>query len=323
MEETVKVREEAAKADHFRFATELIQDEPWPIARHVLVIGEIGINHNGEVEIAKRLIDMAKDTGCDAVKFQKRTVDLVYPKAFLDSPRESPWGTSQRAQKEALEFGRDEYDEVDAYCRTVGIDWFASAWDVPSQQFLRAYDLKYNKVASPMIAHREVLEMVAEERKPTFISTGMSLYGQIDAAVELFRRYDCPFILMHCVSEYPTPEHALNLRCMTELRRRYGCPVGYSGHEVTMIPGVLAAMMGAVAVERHITLDRAMYGSDQAASLEKRGLEMLVSYIRTIPLVMGDGVKRMTSVELTNAKKLRYWGLFRGPGTDSRAPEAS
>ena len=299
------------------FATDLIQEDPWPIARHVLVIAEIGINHNGDVGIAKKLIDMAKNAGCDAVKFQKRTIDIVYSKEYLDSPRESPWGTTQREQKEALEFGKEEYDEIDAYCREVGIDWFASAWDVPSQHFLRQYNLKYNKIASPMITHRELLEIVAEERKPTFISTGMSAYEQIDQAVEIFRRHDCPFVLMHCISEYPAAESILNLRCINELRVRYGCPVGYSGHEVTMIPGVLAAMMGAVAVERHITLDRAMYGSDQAASLGKRGLELLVAYIREIAVVMGDGVKRITTAEEGNARKLRSWGPFHGPKTRS------
>jgi N-acetylneuraminate synthase len=276
-------------------------------------VAEIGINHNGDLRIAKRLIDMAKQAGCDAVKLQKRTIDIVYTKEFLDSPRESPWGTTQRAQKEALEFGKKEYDELDAYCKQVGIDWFASAWDVPSQLFLRQYNLKYNKISSPMIAHRELLEMVAKERKFTFISTGMSTYEQIDAAVELFRHQHCSFVLMHSVSEYPTPEHDLNLRCINALQARYKCPVGYSGHEVTMIPGVLAAMMGAVAVERHITLDRAMYGSDQASSLEKRGLELLVSYIRTIPIVMGDGVKHITPGEVANARKLRYYlGPFFG-----------
>jgi N-acetylneuraminate synthase len=291
----------------------LLDGAPVSIAERVLMIAEIGINHNGDMDIAKRLIDMAKGAGCDAVKFQKRTVDIVYTQDYLDSPRESPWGTRQRDQKEALELGVAEYDAIDAYCRGKGIDWFASAWDVPSQEFLRRYDLKYNKIASPMLTHRDVLEAVAKERKLTFVSTGMSDYGQIDEAVAIFTRHDCPFVLMHCVSEYPAPEHSLNLRCLVELQRRYHCPVGYSGHEVTMIPGVLAAMLGAVAIERHITLDRAMYGTDQAASLEKRGLELLVSYVRTIPLVLGDGVKRITPGEEANARKLRYWGPYHGP----------
>ncbi|MDA2936656.1 N-acetylneuraminate synthase family protein [Acidobacteria bacterium AH-259-A15] len=309
--------------DDFRFTTDLIQEDPWPIARHVLVVAEIGINHNGSVKIAKQLIDMAKGAGCDAVKFQKRTIDIVYTKEFLDSPRESPWGTTQREQKEALEFGEKEYDEIDAYCRSVGIDWFASAWDLPSQLFLRQYNVKYNKIASALLTHVDLLKAVAEERKPSFISTGMSTYEQIDQSVEIFRGHHCPFVLMHTVSEYPAAESILNLRCINELRTRYRCPVGYSGHEVTMIPGVLATMMGAVAVERHITLDRAMYGSDQAPSLEKRGLELLVSYLRTIPIVMGNGVKIVTSAELANAKKLRYWGPFHGtePETSESKPQ--
>lgn len=295
------------------FLRTLLADEPISIARHVLVIAEIGINHNGDVEIARRLIDMAKAAGCDAVKFQKRTVDLVYAPELLDAPRESPWGTTQRAQKEGLELGEKAYDAIDAHCRARGIDWFASAWDVPSQEFLRRYDLPYNKIASPMLTHRPLLEAVASERRLTFVSTGMSGWPEIDAAVAVFRRHDCPFVLMHCVSEYPVAEQDLNLRCLLELKRRYGCPVGYSGHEVTMIPGVLAAMLGAVAIERHVTLDRAMYGSDQAASLERRGLELLVSYVRTIPQVLGDGVKRVTSAEEVNARKLRASGPYHGP----------
>jgi len=294
--------------DSFAFATDVVPISPCPIARHVLIIAEVGINHNGDVKIAKQLIDLAKRAGCDAVKFQKRTIDIVYTKEFLDSSRESPWGTTQREQKEALEFDKAAYDEIDNYCRQIGIDWFASAWDVPSQLFLRGYNLKYNKIASPMITHRELLDTVAEERRPTFISTGMSTYEEMDVAVEVFKRHECPFVLMHCVSEYPAPEHSLNLRCLQELAARYKCPVGYSGHEVTMIPGVIAAAMGAVAIERHITLDRSMYGSDQAASLEKRGLEMMVGYVRSIPAVLGDGQKRVTDAELTNAGKLRYWG---------------
>lgn len=305
---------------NFELLNDFVQKDPWPIIERVFIVAEIGINHNGDVRIAKQLIDMAKRAGCDAVKFQKRTIDIVYPEGFLDSPRESPWGTTQREQKEALEFGKDEYDEIDRYCREVGIDWFASAWDVPSQLFLCQYRLKYNKIPSPLIAHRELLETIAREQKPTFISTGMSTYEQIDEAVKIFRRYECPFVLMHCISEYPAPEHSLNLRCITELRHRYRCPIGYSGHEVTMIPGVLAAMMGAVAIERHITIDRAMYGTDQAASLEKRGLEMLVGYIRTIPIVMGDGIKCITPGETLNAEKLRYYvGPLYGPSEEKES----
>jgi len=293
--------------DYFRFATDFVQETPWPIARHTLIIAEIGINHNGDLNLARQLIRMAKDAGCDAVKFQKRTLEIVYTKEMLDAPRESPWGATQREQKEGLELSKDEYDEIDAYCRQLGLDWFASAWDVPSQYFLRQYNLKYNKIASAMLTHVELLKAVAEEQRVTFVSTGMSTYEQIDAAVEIFRRHACPFMLMHTVSEYPAEETTLNLQLMHELRARYQCPVGYSGHETSVSPSVIAAALGAVAIERHITLDRAMYGSDQAASLEKVGLELMVGQIRKIPVVVGDGIKRITSAEAKNASKLRYW----------------
>jgi N-acetylneuraminate synthase len=289
------------------FYLDLSQQSSYPIACHVFIIAEIGINHNGDVKIAKQLIDMAKKAGCDAVKFQKRTIDMVYSKDILDALRESPWGTTQREQKMALEFGQAQYDEIDAYCRQVGIEWLASAWDIASQLFLRQYDLKYNKVASAMLTKQDLLHAIAEEKKWTFISTGMSAYADIDAAVRIFQKYDCPFVLMHTVSEYPADESSLNLRAVPELRLRYKCPVGYSGHEASVSPSVIAAVIGAVAIERHITLDRAMYGSDQAASLEKAGLETLVAQIRKIPLVMGDGVKRISPVEEKNAAKLRYW----------------
>jgi len=281
--------------------------EPRGEAREVFIIAEIGINHNGSLDLAKQLIDVAKAAGCDAVKFQKREIDIVYTAEFLDAPRESPWGTTQREQKQGLEFGRTEFDEIDAYCRRAGIEWFASAWDLPSQTFLRSYNLSHNKIASAMIGHHEFLEAVAEERKVTFVSTAMSSYEEIDQAIEIFRRQQCPFVPMHCVGEYPAAEESLNLRVIDELRRRYLCPAGYSGHEAGVSGSVFAAMLGAVAVERHITLDRAMYGSDQAASLEKRGLELMVGYIRSIPTILGDGVKRVTESEAANARKLRYY----------------
>ena len=276
-------------------------------ARHVDIIAEIGINHNGDLGIAKQLIDVAKAAGCDAVKFQKRTIDRVYTPEFLDSPRESPWGTTQRAQKEGLEFGRPEYNQIDAYCRSIDIEWMASAWDVKSQLFLRFYSLPRNKIASAMIGHLELLETVAEEGKPTFISTAMTGYDEIDRAIEVFRRRGCPFTLMHCVGEYPAQASSLNLLMIPELQRRYQCPVGYSGHEAGVNAAVLASVMGATAIERHITLDRSMYGSDQAASLEKRGLELMAGYIRSIPTVLGDGIKRMSDDERSNAEKLRYY----------------
>lgn len=291
----------------FLALTGLVQTEPLPIAKHVFVIAEIGINHNGDLAIAKQLIDMAKGAGCDAVKFQKRTIDIVYTKEVLDQPRESPWGTTQRQQKEGLEFTEAQYDEIDAYCRKIGIEWFASAWDIPSQKFLRKYEGRYNKVASAMVTHGDFLEEVASEGKVTFISTGMATLEAIDRAVGIFKAKNCPFVLMHVVATYPAAEEDLNLRVIQTLRDRYGCPVGYSGHEPSVSPSLMAAMMGAVAIERHITLSRAMYGSDQAASLEKPGLETLVAQLRKIPLAMGDGVKRVLKAEAQVAGKLRYW----------------
>lgn len=275
--------------------------------KETFIIAEIGINHNGDIHIAKQLIDMAKKAGCDAVKFQKRTIDIVYTKEMLEQYRESPWGTTQREQKQGLEFDKTEFNLIDHYCRQLGIEWFASAWDIQSQKFLRNYHLRYNKVASAMITNLSFLEAVAIEKKPTFVSTGMSMYRDIDAAVQIFKRHQCPVTLMHTVSTYPSKEEELNLLLIKTLKERYGLPVGYSGHEASVSPSVAAVMLGATAIERHITLDRAMYGSDQAASLEKEGLERLVAMIRKIPIILGDGVKRFDEREQAIAKKLRYW----------------
>ena len=271
------------------------------------IIAELGINHNGDLDIAKKLIDIAKNAGCNAVKFQKRTIDIVYTKEFLDSPRQSPWGKTQRDQKEGLEFGQAAYEEIDRYCKEKDILWFASAWDTESQKFLRQFDLPHNKIASPMLTHIPLLDMVASEKKHAFISTGMSDFDQIDRAVSIFKKANCPFTLLHCVSTYPCADEACNLNLIPLLKERYRCPVGYSGHEVGVLPSVLAALLGAVAIERHITLDRAMYGSDQSASLEKRGLELLVRDSRLISTLLGDGQKRVTEAELKNQKNLRYF----------------
>ena len=272
----------------------------------VFVIGEIGINHNGDVEIAKRLIDVAKLAGCDAVKFQKRTVEKVYTKAELDKPRESPWGTTNREQKLGLEFGKEEYDEIDRYCKEKGIYWFASAWDLDSVDFLKQYDLKYNKIASAMLTNIPLLEAVAEQKKYTFVSTGMSTMDEIRAAVEVFRKHDCPFELMHTVSTYPMNNEDANLLMIPTLRKEFGCNVGYSGHERGLQITLAAVALGATSVERHITLDRTMYGSDQAASVEPEGLIRLVRDIRIIEKALGDGVKRVIDAEIPVRKKLRY-----------------
>ena len=271
----------------------------------IFITAEIGINHNGDVEIAKQLIDVAKDVGADAVKFQKRTTNLVYSKKLLDSPRESPWGTTQRAQKEGLEFGLDEYKEIDAYCKEKEIEWFASAWDLESQKFLRQFDLKYNKVASAMIVYEDLLNEIASEKKHTFISTGMTTFKEIDRALDIFRKADCPFELMHCVSTYPMDDEDANLNRIKTLRDHYQCNVGYSGHEVGLAVSYAAAALGITSLERHITLDRAMYGSDQAASVEPVGFRQLVGAVRKIEQAMGNGKIDINQKEIPIANKLR------------------
>ena len=269
------------------------------------IIAEIGINHNGDLHIAKRLVDAASVAGCDAVKFQKRTIDNVYSQEYLNSPRQSPWGTTQREQKEGLEFGKSEYDEIDHYCREKGIEWFASAWDVDSQKFLRQYDLKYNKIASAMLASDDLLREVASEKKYTYIATGMSTYEEIDHAVKIFQEHDCPFELMHCNSTYPMPLSDANIRVMDALKQRYQCKVGYSGHEEGNLVSVCAVAKGATSIERHITLDRNMYGSDQKASIEPDELCKLVKGIREVEQLLGSGEKILTEAELMVKAKLR------------------
>ncbi len=271
----------------------------------VIVIAEIGINHNGDINIAKKLIDGAVFSGADAVKFQKRTVEKVYSKEELDKPRESPWGTTNRDQKLGLEFGGKEYDEIDSYCKSKGIEWFASAWDIDSQKFLKKYNSKYNKIASAMLTDKQILEEVAKEKKYTFIGTGMSTMEEIEKAVAVFKKYDCPFELMHCNSMYPMPDNQANLKVIPALRDKFKCKVGYSGHEVGLIVTCAAVCLGATSVERHITLDRAMYGSDQAASIEVMGFYRLINYIKTIEKACGDGVKKVTPEEENIKKKLR------------------
>ena len=272
----------------------------------VFITAEIGINHNGDIKIAKQLIDSAKNAGCDAVKFQKRTVEKIYSKEILDTPRESPWGTTTREQKIGLEFEEEEYNIIDKYCKSRQIEWYASAWDIGSKEFLRKYDLKHNKVASAMLTYDKLLEIIAEERKHTFISTGMSTMEQILNAVKIFRKHDCPFELQHSVSTYPMQTEDANLRCIQTLRKEFNCNVGYSGHESSgYLICVIAATLGATSIERHITLERAMYGSDQSASLEIHGLVRLVKDIRQIEMILGDGVKRVLESELPIMKKLR------------------
>jgi N-acetylneuraminate synthase len=270
------------------------------------ITAEIGINHNGDLEIAKKLIDLAVVAGCDAVKFQKRNVEKVYSKDVLDSPRDSPWGTTTREQKLGLEFSLKDYKVIDSYCKKKKITWFVSCWDIDSQIQMRQFNLKYNKVASAMIVHKKLLEKIAEEKKYTFISTGMSTIKQITDAVKIFKQYSCPFELVHSHSSYPMIPNEANLRVIQTLQKKFKCNVGYSGHETgSYLICVTAAVLGATSIERHITLDRAMYGSDQSASLEGPGLFRMVQDIRNVDKILGDGIKKIWDSEKPVMKKLR------------------
>ena len=270
------------------------------------LIAEIGINHNGDMNIARQLIKNAKDSNFDAVKFQKRTIEIVYDKVTLDTPRESPWGTTTREQKFGLEFDKDQYDEIDRYCREIKIDWLASAWDIKSLEFLDNYNLKYHKIASAMIIDHNLITEIAFRKKHTFISTGMSTKNDIDEAVNIFRKNKCSFELMHCVSTYPMKVEAANLVTINQLKKEYNCEVGYSGHENGVVVSLAAFMMGISSLERHITLDRTMYGSDQAASLELSGMQDLTVGIEKIITAMGkSSLGKIIDDEVPIAKKLR------------------
>ena len=281
--------------------------EKYSNEKYIYIIAEIGINHNGDLKIAKELIDLAVECDCDAVKFQKRDINSVYSKEILDSYRDSPWGTTQREQKLGLEFSIEQYKEISNYCSEKKIDWFTSSWDIKSQCEMRQFNFSYNKVASAMATNLPFLEEVASEKRPTFLSTGMTDLVSIEKAVQIFKKHNCELMLFHTVSTYPAEEKDLNLRCMETLQKKFNLPIGYSGHEASVSPSVVAASLGASVIERHITLDRAMYGSDQSASLEKRGLMELSSILRKIPLLLGSGEKVILKEEHNVAKKLRYW----------------
>ena len=271
------------------------------------VIAEIGINHNGDLNLAKRLIDVAVLAGCEAVKFQKRTVDVVYTPEELAKPRETPFGTTNGELKRALEFGREQYQEIDAYSRTKPIAWAASCWDEASVDFIDEFDPPYYKVASASLTDDALLEHTRAKGKPVVLSTGMSTLEQIDHAVEVLGKED--LVLLHCCSAYPSQYRDLNLRVIPVLRERYGVPIGYSGHETGIASSVAAVALGACVVERHVTLDRSMWGSDQAASLEPNGITRVVRDIRLVEEAMGDGVKRVTDTEVPVMQKLRRVGL--------------
>jgi N-acetylneuraminate synthase len=275
--------------------------------RPVYVIGEIGLNHNGDVEIAKQLVDVAADAGAQAVKFQKRTPEISTPAAQRDQIRQTPWGEMTYLEyRYRVEFGREQYQEVARHAAARGLQWFASPWDVPSVEFLEDLDVVTHKVASASVTDHELLTVLAGTGKPIILSTGMSTLEQIDAAVEIVGTDR--LVLLHATSTYPLPPEEANLRMIGTLQERYGVPVGYSGHERGLQISIAAVALGAVAVERHITLDRTMWGSDQASSLEPSGLQHLVRDIRIIEQALGDGVKRVFPGELAPLSRLRRIG---------------
>jgi N-acetylneuraminate synthase len=271
------------------------------------VVAEIGINHNGDLEIAKRLIDVAVGAGCEAVKFQKRTVNVVYSPAELERPRESPFGTTNGELKRGLEFGKDEYREIDAYCKQKGIVWFASPWDEASVDFLEQFAVPCHKIASASLTDDALLRHIRKTGKPVILSTGMSTMAQIDHAVQVLGRND--LIVLHATSTYPASYDELNLKVIPVLAQRFGVPVGYSGHETGIASSVASIALGAAMVERHLTLDRAMWGSDQAASLEPNGMNRLLRDIRLVEQAFGDGEKRLLPREVPIMEKLRRVGL--------------
>ena len=276
------------------------------LGNYVFITAEIGTNHMGSINIAKKIIDVATDAGCDAIKFQKKNVEKIYTKKFLDSPLESPWGATQREMRLHREFNDKQFKQIDIYCKKKKITWYVSCWDINSQISMRKFKTKYNKVASPMLVHKKLLEVIAEEKKYTFIGTGMSTLKQIENAVNIFKKHDCPFELIHCHSAYPMPESEANLHVINTLKNKFHCEVGYSGHEAGATDVSLPAiMLGASSLERHVTLNRTFYGHDQAASLEPVGLRRLVRDIRGIEKILGDGKKRVWDSELPSQRKLR------------------
>ena len=272
----------------------------------VFIIAELGTNHMGDIQNAKKLINAAAFAGCDAVKLQKKNVEKIYTKEFLDSPIESPWGSTQRDMRQHREFNDNQFKQIDLHCKRKKIPWFVSCWDVESQIHMRKFRTKFNKIASAMLVHEKLLHTIAEEKKYTFISTGMSSLKDIEKAVKIFRKHHCPFELMHCHSAYPMPVEEANLKLIPFLKKKFRCKVGYSGHEAAATYVSLPAVfLGATSIERHITLDRASYGTDQAASLEPKGLNTLVRDIRILEKIMGDGKKIVWKSEIPNQKKLR------------------
>jgi N-acetylneuraminate synthase len=282
-------------------------DRPVGDGHPALVLAEIGINHNGDVEVAKKLIDVAAFAGCEAVKFQKRTVDVVYTSEELAKPRESPFGDTNGDLKRGLEFGQAAYDQIDAYCRNKGIAWTASCWDEGSVDFIDRFDPPFYKIASASLTDDALLRHTRSKGKPIVLSTGMSTIDQIDHAVDVLGKDE--LILLHCCSTYPAQYPELNLNVIPVLRERYRVPIGYSGHETGIASSVAAAVLGACIVERHVTLDRSLWGSDHAASLEPNGIMRVIRDIRLVETALGDGVKTVLPSEIPVMQKLRRVGL--------------
>ena len=271
------------------------------------VVAEIGINHNGDLKLARRLIDVAVAAGCSAVKFQKRTVEVVYTAAELARVRESPFGNTNGDLKRALEFSKEQYQEIDSHCKRAGIEWFASPWDEGSVDFLEEFDVPCHKVASASLTDDNLLRHIRATNKPIILSTGMSTMAQVDHAISVLGREQ--LIVLHATSTYPASYEELNLKVIPVLAQRFNVPVGYSGHETGIASSVAAVVLGACMVERHLTLDRAMWGSDQAASLEPNGMQRLVRDIRLVETSLGDGKKRLFEREVPIMEKLRRVGL--------------
>ncbi len=272
--------------------------------RPTYIVAEIGINHNGDLETARRLIDAAVHAGVDAVKLQKRTPELCVPPEQQSQMRQTPWGyITYLEYRQRVEFGQEAYTAIDIHCREKEVDWFVSVWDEPSVDFMEAFEPPCYKIPSAALTDEALLRRLRKTGRPLILSTGMSTMEQIERAVAVLDRER--LILMHATSSYPCEPEELNLRAIESLRRKFDVPVGYSGHEVGLVPSAVAVALGACLVERHITLDRALWGSDQAASVEPGGFERLVKYIRVTEMALGDGVKRVYDSEVASLRKLR------------------
>lgn len=273
-----------------------------------ILIAEIGINHNGSVELAKKIIKSAKDNKFDFVKFQKRDLKICIPNTFKDIKKDTPWGQiSYLDYKKKIEFNENQYDDLYNFCKNLNIGMLCSAWDINSLQFINKYRMKYNKIPSALITNSKFLEAVSKQKKKTLISTGMCTIKDIDNAIKIFKKNKCKYVLMHCVSEYPCPTHKLNLNFISTLKKKYKCEVGYSGHEASLSPTLFAWSLGAQYIERHVTIDRSLWGTDQSASLEIAGMQNLSSILSKASSYFGDGIKKITREEKKMLIKFKYW----------------